>query len=264
MNLREYRRIHQLTQTELAEKLGLHRSALAHYERGARVPRSSTLERFQEKLGLGLDEPDRSLLSPKQVQSAFPDVRSRVGKPIRSPAWRRLVESHPDLMGYLGPVPPMLEAWIHADSTFECLAWLQLYRAGAKLYFESPVLKGCPGAPLCYEGQTLGLRLLPCFFQPGPPIPYLCWPQVEMRTSWKTYRVDALVAAQIRGSVVWMIVELDGPGHRSDLDERRTEALRKKVLRFDASHVYGLEFSERLLKRISREFMVELGSPDVT
>ncbi len=259
MNFREYRRFHQLTQSELAEKLGLDRSVLAHYERGTRVPRSSTLDRIQEKLGLGLDEPDHSLLSPKRLQFAFPDVQPRVGKPIHSPAWKRLAESHPELMGYLGPAPPMMEAWIRVDSTFECLAWLQLHRAGAKLCFESPNLKGCPGPPLCCEGQSLGLQRLPCLFQSSPPIPYLCWPQVEMRTSWKTYRVDAIFAAHVRGSVAWMVVELDGPGHRSDLDERRSEALGKKVLRFDASHVYGLEFSERLLKRIAREFSLTLG-----
>ena len=254
MNFREYRKRHQITQRQLAQRLGLDRSVLSQYERGTRLPRAETLERLILRLGQRVEQPCPSEVSPARLRRFFPDLRSCLKEPVRSPAWRRLLESHPDLMTYLGPPPESLETWIRVDSTFECLAWLQLHRAGAEFCFESPVLKGCPGPPLCHDGQSLGLRRLPCLFDPDECLPFVCWPQVEMRTSWKTYRVDALVAAQVRGRTVWMVVELDGPGHRSDLDERRTESLGLKVLRFDSSHIYGLEFRERLLKRISSEF----------
>ena len=74
------RRLHQLraelgvSKDELARRTGLHNTAIRRYERGAREPRLSAIER----LARGLDLPPRALMedAPRPSRSDEPDIWS--------------------------------------------------------------------------------------------------------------------------------------------------------------------------------------------
>lgn len=54
-NLKSYRKKLQLTQAEMAEKIGIPRSTYANYENNTRVPDSETLNKMSEKLNVQID-----------------------------------------------------------------------------------------------------------------------------------------------------------------------------------------------------------------
>lgn len=52
----ELRELRRLTQEELAEKIGITRAALSHYEKNRREPDNATLGRFADFFGVTIDE----------------------------------------------------------------------------------------------------------------------------------------------------------------------------------------------------------------
>ncbi len=55
-NLKEVRRKKNITQVELAEKLGIHQQTISRYESGGKVPQVDTAALIAEALGVTLDE----------------------------------------------------------------------------------------------------------------------------------------------------------------------------------------------------------------
>lgn len=53
--LQELRRARKLTQTQLAEKMGVTRATISNYEVGRRAPHLNELKRFAAFYGVGLD-----------------------------------------------------------------------------------------------------------------------------------------------------------------------------------------------------------------
>lgn len=53
--LQELRKARQLTQQQLAERMGVTRATVSNYEVGRRTPHLSELKRFAEFYGVGLD-----------------------------------------------------------------------------------------------------------------------------------------------------------------------------------------------------------------
>jgi transcriptional regulator with XRE-family HTH domain len=55
-NLRRHRRAASLSQEEVADRAGLHRSAVSLVERGGRMPRADTVARVAGAIGISLAE----------------------------------------------------------------------------------------------------------------------------------------------------------------------------------------------------------------
>lgn len=56
MNLKELRETHKLTQSELAEIIGVKQSCIGNYENGSRHPRPIVAERISHTFGLTIEE----------------------------------------------------------------------------------------------------------------------------------------------------------------------------------------------------------------
>lgn len=252
MDLYQFRKHRSLTQEQLAQELGIPRSVLCQYETGARRPSRQTLHRIEQLLNACLD--DAPYVRTQTLSQRFPNPKPRLAPPGRSPSWQRLAQQHPELLTRLGKPPDEWVSWIATDSALECLAWLQLYRAGAKLHYQSPLIKGYPGPPLVGDqlkgahprSPTHPLAPLPCLYLDQPPVAYVAWPQASIRTAWKTYRLDALMLIAYKQQRAWCALEIDGPGHRFDQDERRTESIGMPFLRFVSAEIYDLHFAEHL------------------
>ncbi|MFA5506470.1 MAG: helix-turn-helix transcriptional regulator [Vulcanimicrobiota bacterium] len=52
----KYRKLKNLTQSELAEKLGVHQSQIAHWEKGRSKPREESLEQIAEAFEIEIEE----------------------------------------------------------------------------------------------------------------------------------------------------------------------------------------------------------------
>lgn len=259
MDLKRYRTIHSLTQQELSTALGISRAQLSRYERGIVRPSNPVLQRLHQALEDPLDQPDSTQLRSARLQRCFGRPLPRLTRPCHSPAWRYLHRQHPDLWHRLGPASEPLMAWLRADSALECLAWRQLERAGARLLFDSPLLLNYSGPPLCNDsGMSLGLECLPCLFGTlAKDMMLLTWPQIHIRTVLRTYRVDGLAVLRHARKNRWLVLEIDGAGHRADADGYRTEHLQLPVLRFSTPDVIGLNFPERLKDQIQALFRLK-------
>ena len=249
MDLKNYRTSCSLTQQQLAEAVGLSRYQISRYERGLGCPSSRVVRRIQEQLGFPLDQPHRGQCNSPKVRRCFGSNPEKLGAPANSAAWGRVAKHHPDLVCRLGQPPPGLSAWIRTDSSLECLAWMQLHFAGGLLLFESPALLGYSSHPLCAEtGFTLGTDLLPCLFLAR--LKLLIWPQVNIRGPHRSFRVDGLALVRTGPRNRWVVVEIDGAGHRPDYDLYRTDSLQMPVLRFATPDIMSLEFVDRLEKKL--------------
>lgn len=261
MDLKNDRNIHNLTQQQLSTLLGISRAQLSRYERGVVCPTDPVLQRLHQALEDPLDQPDRELVRSARLQKCFGRPLHRLTRPCHSPAWRYLHRQHPDLLQRLGPPSEPAMAWLRADSALECLAWRQLERAGACLLFDSPLLLNYAGPPLCNDsGLGLGLECLPCLLSPlAEDMVLLTWPQVHIRTVLRTYRVDGLAVLRHARKSRWLVLEIDGAGHRADADAYRTEHLQLPVLRFSTPDVVGLHFVERLREQLRALFRLRPG-----
>ena len=77
--LKEYRRIHDLTQQELGEKVGVTKQAISRYEASPRVPNIVIASRFAEVMGVSLSwlsGEDEEGTSAKPVLTLSPNRRA--------------------------------------------------------------------------------------------------------------------------------------------------------------------------------------------
>jgi transcriptional regulator with XRE-family HTH domain len=82
--IRELRRQHNLSQTELGKIVGLHYTHISRYERGLSIPASDTLKRLAEGLGVTTDylidgktnEVAKAKLEDKYLLQMFKEVES--------------------------------------------------------------------------------------------------------------------------------------------------------------------------------------------
>lgn len=82
--LKEYRRIHDLTQQELGEKVGVTKQAISRYESSPRVPNIVIASRFAEVMGVSL-----SWLSGEDEEGI---ISAPTSAPALSPNRRALLE----------------------------------------------------------------------------------------------------------------------------------------------------------------------------
>lgn len=249
--LRSARKKRGLTLAQLSAATGIPAPRLSEYELGKRLPRETTLVKLAEALGI-LD-----LLIPR---AAFRRGTRRrryfhwVTTDFRQ-TWNRLYTTYINFLDLVSvAVPAWFKAMVRCDSAVEALAWLFLLEKGATARTSSPYLEGWDYHPMVDErGRAIGSKLLACLAWKASGVLYVLWPQIWLRTHRYTYRVDGLLRVQVGGTVSWVVIEIDGDGHRDRFDARRSEDLDVPVVRFSQVEVESVHFPTTLCRRVRHQ-----------
>lgn len=252
--LRYYRKLRGLSQVELGRRTGIDRRRISAIELRRRPCTKSEASRLAAELGfsfgytciLSTASPKSALLPlgkayiPK-ADRPFP-VRLKEARSQQPALTRRLEETlntRPDIdrvVTFLQDVP--------FDSHLEVLALLQLIALGLRVAYDAPGRYGYFGDKIVEPLTRANItgRRRPMIAGEN----FLLFPQVSFDIG-RVIRVDFLVCIIIEGSPDWVVVELDGPGHKADHSRER---LQHRVVRFTEWDVLSPEFATEFERRI--------------
>jgi len=215
--------------------------------------------------GQGLPTPEQALAIQKVCGHAIPNLdqipdkaitghfeRKRYEIPTVAPgAWLRLKNQL--------RLTPAHSRWqtldwaqqfIPCDVDLEAKCWWPFILAGAKPILENPHLLGFDLHPMIGgDDRALCSRVLPGLAQFEGEEIYALWPQVRLRTSTISARLDALVWCKIANRTAWSDLEVDGDGHNSLNDARRTQALGLPTIRITKEVIASNQVLDTFLSR---------------
>ncbi len=263
------------SQRELARRANLTRTLVSLIESGIRIATPSHRTQLIRALGLGRDTLGPS--HPRGHKGGWPNwQQTRLWETFRRrperyrvdrdrPNWQRfraarkqygrlydeLLKSAIARVGKLA-----LADLLHfgcCESGLEALLWLRLLVAGAILSWVAAARLGWCRMPMVdLDNHVLNDRLWPAFVLSEP---FLCalLPQVRLRP-WdsKPYRLDFLACVRTASGLVWVNVEVDGAGHDTRWDRKRTAALRLPRVSLSEEDILADNFLERLQTRLLR------------
>lgn len=234
----------EYSQTELGQLAGISQSRLSALENERRPPSADEWQRLARWLPLGpLDSPStlslplpRSIWRVRQKElSAFgqcpPSVRELAAKKsFGQVAVQRQAEAErlhdPALVARF-----LSEAGL--DSGHEHRMWVDLMAEGGKPCWFRPLKAGFDR--LCVVDRdtrrNASDRRLACLDAAGPNTDWLLWPQVTLDARQAYYRLDALAKVCMGDLSLWLDLEIDGEGHDSQFDQRRSLHLGLPTLR---------------------------------
>jgi transcriptional regulator with XRE-family HTH domain len=246
------------TQAKVAEACGVAQSTISEWESGKRRPEAEQFQKWCNVLAV------TSLvlipLLPRKLVRKMRTQRPRLVLAAARDMWELCATTYAMQIENLRNVPCLnwLGSVVYADSALECFTILLLFHAGATLHAHNPHLLGFDEhLVLGYNRGPLGLGRLPCLLLQFGKWRFILWPQVTVRVRSYVYRVDYLILAQCGRKRLWAIGEIDGPGHNSNKDVRRSERLSMSELRF--SEAEACRFPEMLVEKFS--LLMERVSP---
>ncbi len=147
-----------------------------------------------------------------------------------------------------------LRQFVASDSAWEVLVLSFLAALEARSVLANPHHRlDFRGQPIVDSfGRALGDRVLPGFMGKSGPLQFLLWPQVYLRTSVATYRVDALVMVKMGSKVTWFVLEIDGPHHNPERDRLRCEALGLPEVRLTQTEIEGGQVVPKFVREAQR------------
>lgn len=261
------------TQAMMARRSGLTRSLVSHLENGTRVPTSGQRTALVKALQLPGDILGQAPSGTRH--GGWPDWQQTalwarfLPRPRRyqhdreRPNWMRLraaQKEYPELYQRVYRAclarhgRRLLAELIHygsCGSGLEALTWLRLLEA-VTLSYVSPARLGWARLPVLEQpsGHVIGDRLWPAFVIEKP---FLCalLPQVRLKP-WddNSYRLDFLACVRLDHRLVWADVEVDGIGHDSRGDKKRTASLRLPRVSLTDEDVCAPNFMERLIWKL--------------
>lgn len=234
--------------TKLGQATGLDRRLLAELERGAALatPEVAALLAAQGIEGLACSG---DLIQKKELRGLR--LRPYQVPSYNKEAWNRALKYYRALCLQ---VPRRSLQWlirhVRADSALECILWLRLVLAGAKLRLANPHSCGYRGLPLVDEhGNALGERVLPCLHLKEEGLELLIWPQISLRPGKWTFRVDGLLL-RVAPEARWGALEVDGAGHDHLKDDFRSAQLLQETIRLAKADVEDVGLVAKLSERI--------------
>ncbi len=155
------------------------------------------------------------------------------------------------------PVPPAEFRERVPCTLLQALSWCRLLKEGATLGEASPTEFGFWNHGLVDQYlNPIGIRPLPLLTWDDRDWRYVSWPQLRVRTTNRTYRLDALALAAGWRNSRWSVIQLDGRQNRWDRGLR--DNLQLPLLSPDTtlvhragwrSHLEGLLVGRQLLSR---------------
>lgn len=248
--IRDLRIAKELSQAEVAAGCGMSRQTYSRLERGLTIATPAQAERLSATFGVAVLG-GQHLMSERERRAnadyAFYDLHRVSAEP-----WRQTEQTYGAQEGVSSETWSWLRTFVHADSTLECRALAQFIRAGFEPKVDSPLLWGLESLTLLdFQGSLLGSRYLPCLFYKAVGRCFCLWPQVTIRTDEGSFRVDGLLFYRSHKASGWLLLEVDGEGHRSAGDLYRSSLLRLPELRLTASDVRGQNCMKRLLDYVA-------------
>lgn len=248
--IRDQRTAKRLSQAEVAEACGMARPTYSRLERGLTTATPAQAAILRNVLGVAVLS-DRHLISERDRRAiadhAFYDLPRVSAEP-----WRQTEQTYGVQEGVSSESWDWIQTFVHADSTLECRALAQFLRAGFEPKVDSPLLWGFEHLTLLdSRGNLLGVRYLPCLLYKERGTRFCLWPQVTLRTEQGSFRVDGLLFYRTERSSGWIVLEVDGEGHRQAGDRYRSSVLRLPELRLAASDVRGRNCMQRLLDDVA-------------
>lgn len=248
--MRDLRVSKNLSQAEVAEAVQMARPTYSRLERGLTTATSAQAARLRQVFGVAVLG-DQHLISERERRAtadhAFYDLRRVSAEP-----WRQTEHIYGAQEGVPSEAWDWLQTFVHADSTLECRALAQFIRAGFAPKVDSPLLWGFEHLTLLdFLGNLLGARYLPCLLYKKDKCCICLWPQVTLRTENGSFRIDGLLFYKTDKTSGWIILEIDGEGHRSAGDIYRSSLLGLPELRLSSSDVRGQYCMQRLLDYVA-------------
>jgi transcriptional regulator with XRE-family HTH domain len=250
------RRKEELTLSELSRRTGIDRRRLAEYENNQRRPRRETALRLASYLGFSLNlvqTKRRGLdLNPLGESNRLYQPKASRHFRVRLNAARK---AYSDLVTELEcqicerqDLATVLDGLVDLtlDSRVEMMPVLHLLAVGSRIGYISPGSLGYFG-PMIIEPKTWrnigGWKFLAIRGKNS-----IWFPQVTLAVEPQV-RVDFLVCRDFGNGPDWLVVEIDGPGHRID-DSR--DLLPFRVVRLTEDDCLRWDFVHILNARLGR------------
>lgn len=251
----EIRRSLNYTPKQMAETYCLRPQTLHDLERGRSLPSAELLQKLEQELGLeGLPCAD-FLISGREAQKWRRGAAYGL-QMVNPEPWIKAEKRWSSLLEELR-VPRVTRRWLRrflpSDSALEVLALYQLATLESRPILGNPHELDFRDQPIVDAfGKALGTRVLPGIAGSSGALRYLLWPQVWLRTSAASYRVDALVLVKVGTKVCWCVLEFDGPHHHLENDLFRQSALGIHHIRFSEHDVKSMNVVRKFLDEIAK------------
>lgn len=251
----EIRKLLNYTPRQMAESYSLRPQTLHDLEQGRSLPAPELLEKLETELGLdGLPCTDY-LISGREAQKWRRGAAYAL-QLVNPESWIKAEKRWSELLERLG-VSRLMRRWLRrfvaSDSALEVLGLYQLATLESRPMLANPHDLDFRGQPVVDAfGKALGTRVVPGFAGSRGNLRFLLWPQVSLRTSAATYRVDALVLVRMGTKVCWCVLEFDGPHHRLENDLFRQSALDLPHIRFSAEEVTAMGVTGKFLEAVAK------------
>lgn len=254
--LRVRRKELELTQLQLAQKVGCSDKDISSYERGESYPRKALRDELERELGSlpagrAFQAPRRNTDWCKLFQ------RRKRWRPRRERSFGSRLKTarihYPKHMAKLGDVVREHRSWLSAarhGSSLELLLCLLIFALGAIELAVRPVSWGFRRLAV-HDDETGECRADYCF-----PALGLAWedchvvivPQVPVKIGDRVIVIDFLVGLRVGRRRLWFALEVDGAGHVSHEDELRAQHL--EVVRFSEAQILAPSFPDDLKRRL--------------
>lgn len=247
--LNKARKALNLTQQEMADRCGLSRFVWRALEVGLSLPTPAQARQIEAVCGHPIPSA-RDLIDPQDLRNWFGRRRFAFA-PFNPEPWQRM-RRNPQIDKEFA-CPTTLE-WaqrlLPCDSALEAHGWLQFILFGARTLLANPHELGCEWHPIVdHLGNALGCRYLPGLQGRLADLRYAVWPQVNLRTSAQTFRLDGLLWLSIGTKSTWTGLEYDGKGHDSKKDDYRNRCLGKEPIRFSHRDIDELQVERLFLQQ---------------
>lgn len=250
----------QLSQTVLCEKTAISQGRLSQLERGRRPPSREEWAQLSQHLNLGPYPGRPTLLAPLGRWSADSPILSSAERPFvaRSAAARYTfpteMESVSTLVALRNDAKSCYEFLEAAalDSGDEAYFYLRLLAEGARPCHFSPTRAGFRTSPIVdpLTKKVIGDLRRPCLELKQE---CLVFPQTSILVGNRLFRLDALICVRCPKHRVWIDLEIDGPGHRSELDKWRERNLQLPTLRLSRNDLISTSLLLEKLLNACRE-----------
>lgn len=239
--LKAARDLRQWSQAVLSEQSGIPASRLSALETERRYPTEQEWEQLRECLRLGPYEPPVELpVAPRRCHTA-PPAAEQAERTFaqRFHAARCQFGSAADLV--MSQIKEREDAAVclrflqqaRTESGVEAMLWMRLLAEGGHPRCFSPLRAGFRRLSVVHGQSREGIGDVrqPCLTLETEHGFAMLFPQVTVDARRAYYRLDALMGLWVGRQRLWLNLEVDGEGHRSDYDLQRQSHLGLEAVR---------------------------------
>lgn len=241
----------QWTQTEVALRCGMSRQHLNRLEAGRALASREQARLLRDLLGVPVLCAD-DLVGEREMRDlsgAAPYDLEALSPALWKAGWEFWGE-HLVRMGIDRELWDWMSAFLAVDSSLECYALGQLVAEGARSFLGNPNQWGFDAHVVVDRlGRLLGERMLPGLIYRDKQRTFVFWPQVSLRTSLGTFRLDGLMFHRGPAGRHWLASEFDGRGHDPRGDEKRAGKLVMLEVRINGDEIRQRRTLPLLLER---------------